>query len=75
MKLAALRHEFLEIVRIGDALEIAAVDCLGLVMLRHRYGLEALIAGGHKNIAAHEVHEIGALEQHLRDPGVVVVLR
>ena len=61
-ELAMMVHKFLVIVGIGDALEIAAVDGLGLVMLGDGDGFEALLAGGDVDVAAHEVHEVGALQ-------------
>ena len=43
-------------------------------MLGHRHRVKALRALGHVDVAAHEVHEIRALHQQLRHPGVVVAL-
>ena len=36
-------------------------------------GFESALAGGDVNIAAHEIHEVGALQEELSHPGVVVV--
>ena len=72
-KLAMAADKFLEIVGIGDALEVAAVNRFGLIVFGDGDGFESAFAGGDVNVAAHEIHEIGALEQELGHPGVVVV--
>ena len=41
-------------------------------MLGHRHRVKTLRSLGHVHVAAHEVHQIGALHQQLRHPGVVI---
>ncbi len=43
-------------------------------MLGHRHRIETFRTLGHIDVAAHEVHQVGALHQELRHPGVVVAL-
>src|ERR1700693_4161438 len=66
-------YELFVVIGISDALEIAAIDGFGLVMLGDGYGVEAFFAGGHVNVAAHEIHEVCTLQQELGHPRVVVV--
>ena len=68
------REMRLVIVRIGDSLQIAADDGFGLVVFSHRDGFEALLARGHINVTAQEIHEVCALQEELSHPSVVVVL-
>ena len=72
-ELAVSGQMLLVILRIGDLLEVAADDRRRFVVLGDGHGFEAALAFGHVNVAAHEVHEVRALEQQLRHPGVVVV--
>ena len=72
-ELAVSGQMLLVILRIRDFLEVAANHRRRFVMFGDGHGFVAALACGHKNIAAHEVHEIRALEQELRHPGVVVV--
>ena len=44
-------------------------------MLSNGDGCETFLAGGDINVASHEVHKVGAFEEKLGHPGVVVVLR
>ena len=70
---AAVRDEFLVVAGIGDALQVAAVDGVGLIMFSDGHGFQPVVSGRHIDVAAHEIHEVGALEQELGQPGVVVV--
>ena len=72
-QLAISREVLLIILRVCDALQIAANDGRGLVMLGDSNSIETFCAVGHINIAAHEIQQVGALKQYLRHPGVVVV--
>ena len=64
------------IVGIGQGVQAAADDGLGLFPLGHLHGIQTAIAGGHPAIAADEVDEVRALHQELGHDGVVVfVLR
>ena len=65
----------LVIVGIGHALQVAADDGFRLVVLGRGHGLEALVAVGDVNVAAHVVEQVRALEQQHGHPGVVVALR
>src|SRR5216683_2854693 len=67
-------HKSLEIIGISDAMKVAAVDGFGLVMFGNNDGFKSTFAGGDINVAAHEIHEVGALQEKLGHPGVVVVL-
>src|SRR4029077_16060612 len=42
-------------------------------MLRNGDSLKAAFAGSNKHIAPHEIHEVRALQQKLRHPGIVVL--
>jgi len=44
----------------------------GFVVLGNGYRLESMLGGGDVNVAAHEIHEISALQQELRHPGIIV---
>ncbi len=61
-QLAMAGDKFFEIVGIGDALEVAAINGFRLVVLGDGNGFEPALAGGDVNVAAHEIHEVGALE-------------
>ena len=43
------------------------------IMLGDRNGFQAALSSRHINIAAHEIHEVGALQQQLRHPRIVVI--
>ena len=59
-------------VRIGEGVQAAPDHRLWLVGLRDRHRLEPLGFLRHVDVAAEEVDEVRALEEHLRHPGVVV---
>jgi hypothetical protein len=46
---------------IGNALEVAAIDGFGFIVLSDGHGFEAFLAGGDVNVATHEIHEVRAL--------------
>ena len=73
VELAVSCEMLLVIVGIRDLLKVAANHRRRFVMLGHGHRFVAALSRGHKNIAAHEVHEVRALQQQLRHPGVVVV--
>ena len=62
------------VLRVGELLQVAADYGLRLVVLGDGDGLEAVAALAHVGVAAQEVDEVGALQQQLRHPGVVVVV-
>ena len=61
-----------EIIGISDGVQVAAEDRLWLVALGKGHCLHALFAVGHPGKASEEVQEVGALQQKLRHPGVVI---
>ena len=67
--------ELLEVGRVGEALQVAALDSGRLRAFRDGYGGEAGFAVGHIDVLAHVVEEVGALDEELRHPGVVITLR
>src|ERR1700735_662812 len=73
LQLAAARYVPLKILRVSDALQIAADDRGRLIVFGDDHSVESLRAIGDINVAAHEVQQVRALQQHLRHPGVVVV--
>ena len=73
LQLTILRDEFVEVVGICDALQVAAIDGLGLIVLCDGDSLKSFAARGHIHVTSHEIHEVGALQQELRHPGIVVV--
>ncbi len=60
-ELAVMVHKLFVIVGIGDAMKIATVNGFGFIMFGNGDGFETFAAGGDVNVAAHEIHEIGAL--------------
>src|SRR5579871_6021244 len=64
--------EFREVAGVGDFLKVAAEDGGRVVMLGYGDGVESFGAFGDVDVAAHHVHEIGALHEELGHPGVVV---
>ena len=48
---------------------------LRLLPLGDRNGLQPALSFRHVSVAAHEVHEVRPVQQQLREPGVVVILR
>src|SRR5262249_53692296 len=71
---AFVLDEFLVVVGISDAVEIATVNSFGFVVLGDGDCFEPFLAGRDVNVAAHEVHEVSALQKKLSHPGVIVVL-
>ena len=61
------------VIRIRNLLEIASDHCGRFVVFGNGHGFVSLVASGDKNVASHEIHEVRALQQQLRHPGVVVV--
>ena len=73
-QLAASLDELPKIIRISDALKVASVNRFRFIVLGNGDRFESFVARCHVNIAAHKVHEVRALQQKLRHPGVVIVL-
>ena len=72
-QLAAALDKFAIVVRIGNVLQRAAVDRLRIRMLSGDHRFE-LVTRSNVNVPAHEVDEVGPLQQHLGQPGVIVIL-
>ena len=62
MQFASALDKFLEIIRIRDALKVAAINGFRFVMFGHCDGFQTVVACGHINVTPHEVHEVGALQ-------------
>ena len=72
-QLAAAIDKFAIVIRIGNFLQRAAVDRLRIRMLSGDHRFEHVIRSN-VNVPAHEVDEVGPLQQHLGQPGVVIIL-
>ena len=59
---------------IRELVQVAPDDRGRLVAFGDGDSLEALSAVSHPDVVAHEVHEVGALQRHVRDPGVVAAV-
>src|SRR5437868_5253791 len=59
-------------VRVSQAVQRAADDCLRLLALRHDHRVESA-AGAKVTIAPHEVVELRTVKHHVCQPGVVII--
>jgi hypothetical protein len=66
--------EFLELVGVGQFVQAASDDRLRFVTLGYHHRFQSLVAFRHPAVSADEIHQVGALHQELREPGVVVVI-
>ena len=73
VKLTIVCDKTLEVIGIGDTLKIAAENGFRFVVLSDSDSFKTLVARGDVNVAAEEIHEVGALEEQLRHPSIVVV--
>src|SRR5688572_21221746 len=62
------------VVRVRNPVKRAADYCLGLAAFGSDNSFQGMVAG-HVYEATHEVDEVSPLQEQLRQPGVVVVLR
>src|SRR3989442_14258276 len=70
---AVVREMLLVVVRINQALQVAADDCRGLIMLGDGDGLKTVPTLREEDIAPQKVQEVGALEDDLCHPGIIIV--
>ncbi len=63
------------IVRICELVQITSDHCLRLIRFRSRNGLEAIITSRNIYILPHEIYHVGAVQQELRHPRIIIVLR
>src|SRR3989441_12379819 len=73
LEIAVVREMLLVVVRINQALQVAADDCRGLIMLGDGDGLKTVPTLSEVDIAPQKVQEVGALENDLCHPGIIIV--
>src|SRR5437016_5360531 len=70
----AASEMLLVLIGVGEAVQMAADNRLGLVAFGHRHCVDAASCFTNPGITSHEIDKVGSLHQQLRHQRVVVVV-